>query len=345
MRWLVIGLSTTFFFSEIAFAKSCVRTIHDFAFFDYPTGLGGRARGAKLAPQAIRDAGFFEALQAKGFKGRGQSVDIEDFSDPLEFIEPSYEGEAGPSSIHYRDLLLKAITSLRDKNLEALRARKIPFNIGGDHSLELAVLASLSHFGAEKEQKINLVRFDAHPDIHTPRSSHSKNLHGMTLAHALRLPDSDGDILNLFHPHSDTLGKISMIGVRDIDKAEWNHLDQLSQTQPGRIHLFNPDRIHREGMKAVMDQVIDSSTQNGEKFHFTFDLDGIDPSFAPGVGTRVPEGLSLQDAHYVAERIFLEWQKGNVTSMDVVELDPARDPSGESTKIMVDIMKRMTLGP
>lgn len=344
MRGLGIFIAIFLCWSEFALANSCPQILRDFSVFHFSTGLGGRARGAKLAPAALKEAGLYEKLNADGLKFETPfEIAIEDFSNPAEFIEPP-SGQPGPSAINHKEILLPALKDLRDRNLAALRAGKIPLNIGGDHSLEMAPLAAISLLGAERNQTINEIRFDAHPDFHTPRSSHSKNLHGMTLAHALRLADSDVDFLELFSPKVDEAQKILMIGIRDIDLGEWHLLDQLRRSQPKRITFFEPERVNQLGIENVMDQMIEAATMNGQKFHFSFDLDGIDPSIAPGVGTRVNHGLSLNDARYVADRIFAESQKGNVTSMDAVELDPHRDPSGASTKIMIEIISRLTTG-
>ena len=69
--------------------------------------------------------------------------------------------------------------------------------------------------------------------------------------------------------------------------------------------------------------------------HLSLDVDALDPSIAPGVGTTVPGGLTYREAHLVMEMLH---DAGIVGSLDVVELNPFLDHGGKSARLLVDLV-------
>ncbi len=71
-----------------------------------------------------------------------------------------------------------------------------------------------------------------------------------------------------------------------------------------------------------------------ERIHVSLDLDGLDPSFAPGVGTPVPGGLSVRETHLLMEILS---DSGKVASMDIVEVNPILDDHNRTAEVAVDL--------
>ena len=166
---------------------------------------------------------------------------------------------------------------------------KIPISIGGDHSITREIIASMSKPG----EKISLVYFDAHPDF---VSSHT-NYYGSVIT----------DIIS----HVE-LGSSVQIGIRTPEEEELNNI------QKHNLHVITPFDIHRHGIEEIANSVID---RLGENVYISFDMDCIDPSFAPGVSVPVPLGLDSVDCVYLLQRIA---QKG-IIGMDIMEVCPSYD--------------------
>ncbi|MFN8948939.1 MAG: arginase family protein, partial [Alphaproteobacteria bacterium] len=69
--------------------------------------------------------------------------------------------------------------------------------------------------------------------------------------------------------------------------------------------------------------------------HVSLDVDFLDPSIAPGVGTTVPGGITFREAHLVMELLH---EQNLVTSLDLAELNPFLDERGRTARLMVDLV-------
>ena len=199
---------------------------------------------------------------------------------------------------------------LYKKTLSTYDNNMFPIIIGGDHSIACgSISAALS-----KQPNIGIIWIDAHADINTPDTSISMNIHGMPLSFLLGLVDCKNiqgfewmnDIpkinpLNLIH-----------IGLRDIDESEHEILKELN------IKSYSMDDIKSVGIEKIMIDVL-SHFADIDDIHVSWDIDSIDPIYAPCTGTRVKDGLSLNEAFYIANEIS---KTNKLISMDMVELNP-----------------------
>jgi arginase len=101
------------------------------------------------------------------------------------------------------------------------------------------------------------------------------------------------------------------------------------------IRVFTMAEIDERGMAACMDEAIARVTSGTTGFHLSFDLDGIDPMVAPGVGTPVPGGLTYREAHLVCEKVA---RSGRLVSLEVVELNPVLDAENRTGKLAIGLM-------
>lgn len=166
---------------------------------------------------------------------------------------------------------------------------KIPISIGGDHSITRDIIASMS----KSDSRISLVYFDAHPDF---VSSHT-NYYGSVIT----------DVM----PHVELESSVQ-IGIRTPEQEELDNIKKYD------FHVITPFDIQKNGIEKISNSII---SKLGEKVYVSFDMDCIDPAFAPGVSVPVPLGLSSVDCAYLLQKIA---QKG-IIGMDIMEVCPSYD--------------------
>jgi len=163
---------------------------------------------------------------------------------------------------------------------------------------------------------------DAHADINTPQRSISGNMHGMPVAFLMGLVDG-ADTLPGFDwlqpclkPHD-----VFYIGLRDVDDDEKDTIRSLG------IRAYSMHDVDRLGIGNVMEQVLD---QIGDRpIHLSFDIDAIDPFYAPHTGTAVTGGLTFREGNFICESLY---SSGKLSSMELVEVDPSQHPEVEYSK-------------
>ena len=93
-------------------------------------------------------------------------------------------------------------------------------------------------------------------------------------------------------------------------------------------------RIDEDGVRAPLQAFLDRVKAAGGDLHVSLDVDFLDPAIAPAVGTTVPGGATIREAHLVMEMLC---DSGLVTSLDLVELNPFLDERGRTASLMVDL--------
>ncbi|MCK6545484.1 agmatinase [Myxococcota bacterium] len=181
---------------------------------------------------------------------------------------------------------------------EVLSAGAAPFVVGGDHSIALAVLRAL----ARRHGPLACVHVDAHFDTSGPEIWGEAHHHGTPFRHAL--------VEELIAP-----GHLYQVGIR----APWGAADADQLTRRHGGHVFAMDEIHERGITRVAAQIREMIGRR--PVYVSFDVDAVDPAFAPGTGTPVPGGLSSSDAI----RLLRGLAGVELAGMDVVEVLPARD--------------------
>ncbi|GFN39562.1 MAG: arginase family protein [Thaumarchaeota archaeon] len=167
---------------------------------------------------------------------------------------------------------------------------KIPLLIGGDHSISTQAIKSVS----KRIGPISLVYFDAHPDF----VSSTTGYYGSVFHEVLQ----DIDI------------KTSLqIGIRTPEQEELENLKKFN------IKVFTPMEIAEKGVKEISESI--AEIVKGNKVYISFDMDCVDPSFAPGVSVPVPLGLRNVDAVYLMKSIV----KNGIVGMDIMEVCPNYD--------------------
>ena len=171
-----------------------------------------------------------------------------------------------------------------------------------------------------------LVWRDAHTDFPTPATTQSGNLHGTPVAYVTGQDGFEG-----FPPlpAAVPLENVCMLGLRSVDPMERTRLKDT----PADLHDMRA--IDESGIAMPLRAFLERVARTGAvDLHVSLDVDFLDPSIAPAVGTTVPGGATFREAHLVMEMLS---ESGLVTSLDLVELNPALDERGRTAQLLVDL--------
>ena len=199
-----------------------------------------------------------------------------------------------------------------------------PLVLGGDHSIGLGSINGV----ANVHKNVGVLWIDAHADFNTDQSTPSGNIHGMILASLAGLGNSSLTNIGGWSPkiHKET---IVIVGARDLDPGE----QELLRTNS--IHVFTMSEIDQLGITEVMQQALAIAGQNNDGIHLSLDMDALDPTEAPGVGTPVRGGLTYREAHLAMELIA---DSHKLVSMDVVEVNPILDRENATALLAVELV-------
>jgi arginase len=286
------------------------------------TAAGASVRGAGMGPEALRVAGLVEALLDLGH-------DVTDYGD-LRRARPSPDVNPGswrlPEERQADVLDLAALSSAQAR--QALSAGHFPVFLGGDHSISMGTVSGVALHCAAAGKPLFVLWVDAHGDYNTPVTSTSGNLHGMSLALLCNEPEFDGPFAGNWRGIVDPQN-VAIFGARSIDRDERRLLETRG------INVVDMRKIDEMGAVAPMRGIIERVRKAGGHLHVSLDVDAMDPSIAPGVGTTVPGGLTYREAHLAMEMLH---DSGLVGSLDVVELNPFLDHGGRSAHLLVDLV-------
>lgn len=290
---------------------------------EMPLDFGASRHGSDMGPSAIRLAGLREMITRLGHNP------VKCFS-PMELHPQEYE-TADDIKVKYLKPIVKACTQLASQVDEAASAGDFPLVLGGDHSIVLGSLAGLASAYRKTEKKLGVLYVDAHGDFNTPETSPSGNIHGMCLSGSCGIgPD---ELTNLYYKGRkvDPVN-VCYVGLRDIDDGERELMKAAGVT------AFTMTDIERHGFAAIAKKVVTFFRSHADVVHVSFDMDVIDPMFAPGVGIQVPGGLNYREALFLMEEIA---NTGLVHSADIVEVNPVLDVRNQTARMAVELLGRL----
>jgi arginase len=285
-----------------------------------PMDLGAGRRGVDMGPSALRIACLSERLQDLGHKVvDGGNLDIR----IMEEIDP------GEPNARYLKEIVRASSALARRTEKIMGRGHFPLLLGGDHSIAIGSLSGITAFARKKRKRVGLLWIDAHGDINTPSTTPSGNIHGMSLAALLGL--GPRELANLDgHPGKILAANTVLIGVRSLDEGERKHLRRTG------VHVYTMSDIDRQGIHRIMKKALAHVTRGTAYLHLSFDLDAVDPTVAPGVGTPVKGGLDYREAHLIMESVA---ESGKLTSLEIVEVNPILDENNTSAEFAVELVQ------
>lgn len=271
-----------------------------------------------MGPSAIRIAGLERKLEELGHK-------VEDYGDIDVIIAETTK--SGSAKLRYKQPILAANRALMKQVDKCLTDGRLPFVLGGDHSISIGSVAGSTGFFAKRGESLGLIWFDAHGDCNTPKTTPSGNIHGMSLAVALGFGDHELTHLGGRSPKVQARNTV-LLGIRDIDAGEREFIKKSGVT------CYTMRDLDERGMRDVLDEAIRTASDGTAGIHLSFDLDVVDPVDAPGTGTRVDGGISYREAHLAMEMLH---DRANIASIDMVEVNPVLDTQNMTGVLAVEL--------
>ncbi len=288
--------------------------------FGAPTDIGASRRGASMGPEALRVAGIVEAISARGVEVR----DLGNLHGPANPMAAPVDG--------YRHLpeVVEWNQRIFDCSLAELQQGRLPILLGGDHCLAVGAIAAAAAHCRTTGKTLRVLWLDAHADFNTSHITPSGNIHGMPVACLCGLgPEALitlGGVTPAIHP-----SQVKQIGIRSVDPEEKRLVKEYG------LDIYDMRHIDEIGMRRSMEAVLEGVDGNTH-LHVSFDVDMLDPSIAPGTGTRVPGGVNYREAQLIMEMVA---DTGCLGSLDLVEVNPALDRHNKTAALAVDLIESL----
>lgn len=270
-----------------------------------PFSAGQGKTGVDDGPQQLIDHGLIKEVEKLGWNP--------EFNGHLDLPAPESDEPIG--HIKNPRYVSNTAKTVYEEVSKAAKSGVFPLTIGGDHSIGTGTIAGVQ--AAHPDACVIWV--DAHADINTPAASDSGNLHGCPVSFVLGIdePLSDKPEDNVFDwvPHCLDNSRLAYIALRDLDVFERKYLRE------NNIAAYTMRHVDQFGIGQVVEMALERvNPGNKRPIHLSFDIDAIDPFFAPATGTTVRGGLTWREGSYICERVA---ETGNLVAMDLVEVNPS----------------------
>jgi len=268
--------------------------------------LGQGKKGTDIGPREMRNCDLFNALTQEGW----EVSDKGDLAlDEVPNVENTFQLEDGARAKNLA-MVGEACRKIHETAYQALSENNSALFLGGDHSTAMGTISAV----LRKYPDACVIWFDAHADINTPFTSFSGNIHGMPVSFLMGLFDYSsypnfGWLKPCLNPE-----RIAYVGIRDVDEPEEEILEAKN------IFSIRMKDIATKGMTECIKEVLAKlDPEQNRPIHVSFDIDGVDPKFAPSTGTAVDEGVAFDDAVTMLKYIN---ETGRLVSLDMVEVNP-----------------------
>jgi arginase len=283
-----------------------------------PLDLGGGRRGVDMGPSALRIAGLSPRLQRLGYEVDDEgNIDVPE----LETKTP------GNPQTKYLTEIAAACRKLYKIVRISVRDGYVPLVLGGDHSLAVGSIGAVADEMAQQGRQLGVLWIDAHGDMNTPETTETGNVHGMPLAAIIGLGADAlvriGDRVPMVPPDH-----VALVGVRSLDAGE------RRQVRASGLRVYTMRQIDEQGIASVLKDILTKFTDVTD-LHVSFDMDSLDPTLAPGIGTPAFGGLRYREAHLALEMIA---DTGLLRSMDMVEINPILDVRNQTAQMAVEFI-------
>lgn len=271
----------------------------DVAVLGAPFDFGTQFRaGARFGPRGIREASTLFSF------GHGGAYDHEDDITYLP-AETTRIVDLGDADIIHTD------TEQSHANIEfgvrkILKAGAIPVVLGGDHSVNIPCINAFSD-----EEPVHLVQIDAHLDFVDERHG-VRSGHGNPMRRAAEKPYVTG---------------LSQIGIRNVSSTA---REGYEDARAMGSDILSVRQFRKLGVEGVLERI-----PAGKRYYVTIDIDGFDPSIAPGTGTPSHGGFTYYEGLELLDGLT---KRGSVVGVDLVEVAPDYDHSGSTTILAAQLL-------
>lgn len=291
--------------------------IKNISLIGVPSDIGAGHRGATMGPEALRVAGITTTLTKLG-------LTVKDTGNLFGPKNPGEEAVGG-----YRHLKENVIwcKNIQEAVFSEITQGNLPIMLGGDHAMSIGSIAAVARYCASVSKKLCIIWIDAHSDFNTCDTSPSGNIHGMPVAVAAGY--GPPELLTLGHavPMVEATD-IYQIGIRSVDDAEKKLVVDAG------VVTYDMRCIDEIGMRETMTQILEDVAEKDAFIHVSFDVDSLDPTIAPGVGTTIPGGLTYREAQLCMEMIH---DSERMISLDLMEINPALDFQNSTAQLSIDL--------
>ncbi len=274
---------------------------HDVAFVGAPYDGGTTYRpGTRFGPDSLRRVSMSPY-------NPGMGVDL---SQSLQMVDLG-NIQVIPSNLEKSfDQIAKALAYISEREV-------FPVVLGGDHAIGYPDVRGISPY---IDGNIGIIHFDRHADL--SEESLDERMHGSPFFHATNIPNA---------PPSNLV----QIGV-----GGWSSPPEWFKTARERnATMITVDDIDRYGIQRVLEYALEVAWKNADAVWLSFDIDSVDPAFAPGTGTPVSGGLTPREVLHMLRGIARE----GLVGMEIVEVSPPYDVA-DITSILGGTVIREVLG-
>lgn len=294
--------------------------------------IGAGTRGASLGVEAMKIASL--DLNSDFFK-QHESVEVENVNELLfDGAKHSYAKFIDGVMIMEERVCLEVYETIFDEFF--------PLIMAGDHSTAYGTIAGIKK--AHTKARLGVIWIDAHADIHTPFTTPSGNMHGMSLAMACgidnfecKVNDPRGETLEYW----EQLKNVGMpgpkiypedivyIAVRDLEKPENYLINKYN------INFIEVEEIKKLGADVVAKKALDMLS-HCDLVYVSFDVDSIDSRVSAGTGTPVPNGLTVEEAKILNVELAKD---PRVCAWEIVEVNPTLDTENRMAESGFEILE------
>ena len=294
--------------------------------------IGAGTRGASLGIEAVKIASLD---MGSDFFRTYPSVEVENVNELLfDSAEHAYAKFIDGVLIMEERVCLEVY--------EQLFEERFPIVMAGDHSTAFGTIAGIKK--AHPKKRLGVIWIDAHADMHTPHTTPSGNMHGMTLSMAC---DFDNLECKVNTPRGETLDyweqiqnvgtpgakiypeDIVFIAVRDLEKAENYLINKYG------INFIEVEDVRKKGAEPVAAQAL-QMLEHCDLIYVSFDVDSIDSRFSSGTGTPVPNGLNPDEARDLNKALVRD---SRVCAWEIAEVNPTLDTENKMSETAFEVIQ------
>ena len=290
----------------------------DISIIGMPLFYGCDRPGVEKGPDILRENNLNEIFKKNHYINDLGNINVDYIESKDKFLENN--------KLKYLTQVVDANNRLANKVYEALTNNTLPFVIGGDHSLALGSLAGSSKYHGND---LAVIWIDAHGDINTEETSPSGNIHGMPLASSMGIGYEKLTSI-FFDDFKVKPENVFILACRDLDQGEIELIDKLS------INVWTISDIQSKGIDTVISELLLMIKEKDIKnIHLSYDIDCLDPSYVPGTGTPVENGLTFKESEKLLSAIL---GTTLVKSIDFVEYNPDLDLNSKTLETCTELL-------
>ena len=286
----------------------------------YPINLGCDKNGNELTPSILRRDGCYTSA-------KHQVNDLGDLpcTPRAAIIEEKY---ASHPTIKFLKPILTASRPLAERVLHSIEQQHIPLCVGGDHVMAFGSIAGVGL--AKGADNYAVIYIDAHGDFNTEASSSTGNMHGMHLSYLMGYGEADianfWGVSPLLKPQN-----IYFLGARALDPGEKEMAAKLN------MYIRSSEQLNAsDPTEVIVDILSDIKSKGIDHIHLSFDVDVVDPRYAPGTGVPEKDGITPVLAYILVKACM---NSGLVRSIDLVELNVLLDESQKTKELFENVLK------